>query len=226
MINSGFSGNSWASSFWNLFDTFRIICMGAYIAMVWMKSYAAEASGYTASCTNCDENSGSNWQPEISFESAGGDSVQFYSEFENYFFALTTLTSWISFLQYLRFFEDTRILIAYITASARAMIPFMLIIVIMLATFTLTHFQLMRKIAMKSEDLQAIDNVKMQDVFIMQYKLMYGEFYDFALESETGTTTEYLLLLTASLLVPLLMLNLLIAIISEAHAEVVENKVR
>jgi hypothetical protein len=53
---------------------------------------------------------------------------------------------------------------------------------------------------------------------------MYGEFYDF--ESESGSTTEYLLLLAASLLVPLLMLNLLIAIISEAHAEVVENKVR
>jgi hypothetical protein len=53
---------------------------------------------------------------------------------------IMTLCSWISFLQYLRFFEQERILIAYILASVNAMIPFMLIIVIMLTAFTLTYF--------------------------------------------------------------------------------------
>jgi hypothetical protein len=219
LANSFSDGNAWASSFWNIFDTSRVVFMGVYIAMVIKGKGLSQASGFTASCTNCVDTTDSDWQPEITFVAGGSEDAQFYKDIEYISFSLITLTSWISFLQYLRFFEKTRILIAYISASARAMIPFMLIIVIMLATFTLTHFQIMRKIELQHPELFE-ESPKIQDVFIMQYKLMYGEFFD------TQTTTEYILLLGASLLVPLLMLNLLIAIISEAHAEVVENKVR
>jgi uncharacterized paraquat-inducible protein A len=51
---------------------------------------------------------------------------------------------------------------------------------------------------------------------------MFGDFDGI----EHDTIGEAGILFLASILVPLLMLNLLIAIISEAHAEVVENKIK
>jgi hypothetical protein len=136
---------------------------------------------------------------------------------------LMTLVSWISFLQYLRFFEDERILIAYILASVKAMIPFMAIIVIMLTAFTLTYFQVMRD-SFLDEDLEhvAVSPLIIFTLFLEQYKLMYGDFGGL----ETNTAFDYGLLIIATILVPLLMLNLLIAIISEAYAELAENKIR
>jgi hypothetical protein len=59
-------------------------------------------------------------------------------------------------------------------------------------------------------------------LFLEQYKLMYGDFGDI----ETKSVFDFVLLIIATIMVPLLMLNLLIAIISEAYAELAENKVR
>jgi hypothetical protein len=55
-------------------------------------------------------------------------------------YSVLTLVSWIGFIQFLRFFKSTRILTAYIKASTWAMIPFLPIIFIMLAGFSLSFW--------------------------------------------------------------------------------------
>ena len=90
------------------------------------------------------------------------------------------------------------------------MIPFLLIILIMISAFTVTYNIVTEEEHNPERDPMYIIKV----VALNQYKLMYGDFGTI----ETESIFEYVLLIMATMLVPLLMLNLLIAIISEAFA--------
>ena len=50
------------------------------------------------------------------------------------------LFSWIGFIQFLRYFKETRVLTAHVKASTRAMLPFLPIVFIMLTGFSLTFW--------------------------------------------------------------------------------------
>jgi len=127
------------------------------------------------------------------------------------FFAYLTLVSWISFLSYLRYFSETRILIQYISASISSMISFMLVIFIMLVGFTMSY------VVMEGHEFSLTE---FANGFHSQYLVLFGDFGELPINN----FFEWTLFLTASLFIPLVMLNLLIAIISEAHAGVVENQ--
>jgi len=126
-------------------------------------------------------------------------------------FAYLTLASWISFLSYLRYFAQTRILIQYISASIGSMVSFMLVIGIMLVGFSMSYIFLAGKELTIHEFALG---------FHHQYLVLFGDFGELPI----NTVFEWTLFVTASLFIPLVMLNLLVAIISEAHAGVVENQ--
>lgn len=126
-------------------------------------------------------------------------------------YAYLTLISWISMLSYLRYFSETRILIQYISASVGSMISFMLVILIMLTGFSMAYT------VMEGYEFTAM---QFCHAFHAQYLVLFGDFGDLPLNN----FFEWTLFLAASLFIPLVMLNLLIAVISEAHAGVVENQ--
>jgi len=128
-------------------------------------------------------------------------------------FAYLTLASWISFLSYLRYFAQTRILIQYISASIATMVSFLLVIFIMLVGFSMTF------IALAGKDFTITEFAL---GFHSQYLVLFGDFGGLPI----NTFMEWTLFLTASLFFPTVMLNLLIGLISEAHAGVVENQTK
>jgi hypothetical protein len=112
-------------------------------------------------------------------------------------------------LGYLRFFEQPRIFMTYITASLKSMIPFMVVVVIMLTAFSLA--------LAFSRGRETVSLATFVPVMQEQYLALFGEFYD------APDGFEWMILFIMSLIMPLTMLNLLIAIISEAHANVQQN---
>jgi hypothetical protein len=151
-------------------------------------------------------------------------------------FAIMTLFAWVGFIQFLRYFKPTRILTAYAKASLGAMIPFLPIVFILLMAFSLTFwihesaFYLGHGLDCDEECLELDHNLsddyiqghELGDYFENQYMLMFGDFANFKNRDAFSLT----LLLLATLIVPLVFLNLLIALISEAFAIVSENLIR
>jgi hypothetical protein len=143
-------------------------------------------------------------------------------------FAVMTLLSWIGFIQFLRYSKSTRILTAHIVQSTKAMIPFLPVIFIVLTAFSLT-FWIHENAAYEHFDEENPDaqsgGIQSEYIYFFfenQYKLMFADFDAF----ENRDVFTILLLLFATILVPLVFLNLLIALISEAFATVVENLIR
>ena len=97
----------------------------------------------------------------------------------------------------------------YITASLKSMIPFMVVVVIMLTAFSLA--------LAFAHGRETISPATFFPIMQEQYLALFGEFY------EPISPFDWMVLLIMSLIMPLTMLNLLIAIISEAHANVQEN---
>jgi uncharacterized paraquat-inducible protein A len=129
-------------------------------------------------------------------------------------FAYLTLVSWLTFIGNLRYFARTRILLEFIKQSALVMIPFGAITLLMLLAFALT-FTFIR-----GGRLSLTDSSTFTQMVQLLYKSMYGDFEEFT----THSGLEYLLFFLVTVIIPLLLLSLLIAIISEAHQTVVENQ--
>jgi hypothetical protein len=57
------------------------------------------------------------------------------------------------------------------------------------------------------------------DAYLLQFNVIFGSFNSFDLEYKMNNVTEMILFMVTAMLMPLLMLNLLIAILSNAYLE-------
>lgn len=120
--------------------------------------------------------------------------------------SILNLISWFRALSFLRFFKSTRVLIRLIVEVVIDMIPFMVVLMFMLLAFSLSFSALTDSNTNFLTDLGG------------NYRIMYGDFdldsYDAAL---------WVLFILASLIMPLVMLNLLIAIMSDTYDRIMQD---
>ena len=95
--------------------------------------------------------------------------------------------------------------------------PFLIVVIVMLISFTVTFaFQ---------DGTKDVDMDKVWENFKMMYKVMFGNFD--TLEKgveENGGKIGWALYFFVTVMIPLVMLNLLIAVISETHSRVMEHQ--
>ena len=113
------------------------------------------------------------------------------------------MLSWLRGLSYLRLFQSTRVLIRLIVEVVKDMVPFMIVLIGSLFGFTITYLSL--------------EGGDLSDSFVYNYRLMYG---DFEIPEGTVPTSYWVLFVASSVVMPLIMLNMLIAIMSDTYSRV------
>ena len=125
--------------------------------------------------------------------------------------------SWFSVLGHLKYIPSLRVLIRMMTLTLSDMGPFLIVVIVMLISFTVTFaFQ---------DGTKDVDMDKVWENFKMMYKVMFGNFD--TLEKgveENGGKIGWALYFFVTVMIPLVMLNLLIAVISETHSRVMEHQ--
>jgi len=114
------------------------------------------------------------------------------------------IASWIRGLSYLRIFKSTRILIRLLVQVCIDIIPFIVVLVGALLGFSISLA------ALELEDMDT--TLKALGV---DYRLMYGDF-----TVDNNNSPGWILFILASALMALVMLNMLIAIMSDTYARV------
>lgn len=117
--------------------------------------------------------------------------------------AALNLVSWIRSLSYLRLFQRTRALIRLIVEVCVDMIPFFIVLLVAMTGFTITFYTLQPA---PYEFSEALKN---------NYRLMFGDF-----DPGNYTPANWILFIISSAFLPLVMLNMLIAIMSDTYARV------
>ena len=115
------------------------------------------------------------------------------------------LLSWIRALSFLRLFKNTRIFIRLLVEVNKDMIPFMIVLIGGVSGITLTY--------------QVINDDTLINSFKHNYRLMFG---DFSTDEYEGVA-DWSLFIIASVLIPLIMLNMLVAIMSDTYARVMSD---
>ena len=121
-----------------------------------------------------------------------------------YILALLSLASWFRTLSYLRIFQRTRVLIRLIVEVLIDMVPFLIVLLIALTGFTITY-----------RALQDDQSEGMMEAFKHNYRLMFGDF-----QPDNYSSAGWVLFVISSTLMTLVMLNMLIAIMSDTYARV------
>jgi hypothetical protein len=122
----------------------------------------------------------------------------------NYVYAWLTMFSWFSLLKFLRAFASMRVFIKLLVESIAKSKEFMLVLGLMLMTFTSTFHA--HNIDAEPEALTSfIDSLK------YSYRIMYGDFetHRYDLNHQWG------IFIICTILITVVMMNLLIAIISD-----------
>jgi hypothetical protein len=117
--------------------------------------------------------------------------------------AALNLVSWVRSISYLRLFQKTRALIRLIVEVCVDMIPFFIVLLVALMGFTITFYSLQPAPFEFSEALKS------------NYRLMFGDF-----SPDTYSLSNWILFVISSTFLPLVMLNMLIAIMSDTYARV------
>lgn len=128
-------------------------------------------------------------------------------EDQRWVLSAANLFIWIRLMSWFRLYSPTRYLINMILDVLQAIKPFMLIF----STFILA-------ISVNFMALRTEDNDKFADHLQLAYRLAFGDF-----EPSYDTTPDRIIFVLASFFLPLLMMNLLIAILSDQFDKV-ENK--
>ena len=121
-----------------------------------------------------------------------------------YALATLNLLSWFRAISYLRLFQDTRVLIYLIVQVIKDMVAFMVVLIAALLGFTTTFSALG-----ESETVTMVGSLK------HNYRLMFGDF-----NPDDYTTAGWILFIIGSVFMTLVMLNMLIAIMSDTYARV------
>jgi hypothetical protein len=122
---------------------------------------------------------------------------------------LLNFLSWLELLYYFRFFTKLRILVYLIKQSFFDMAAFMLIVILFVNSFSYS-FALLEF----NEDKQ--NTISISDFYaswLTQFNVLFGDFS--LMKEDKFGVPEYILFVCVTLLVPLVMLNLLVAVISE-----------
>lgn len=128
-------------------------------------------------------------------------------------FALVVLLSWIGLLPYLKIYDTYRYLAELIKDCIMDVIPFLLVVAIMIIGFMF---------ALYWRNLEYLEGtVGLMESF--QIIFMNG-FGDFSLAKENMSFIDIVIFYASTILICLLMMNLLIGILSEKLAEVVEQR--
>ena len=121
--------------------------------------------------------------------------------------AVSLMLSWLRLISLFRCFKSTRYLVRIVLAIAHGMVPFMLIF------FFSTFFNAIGFGAMRRDE----DFI---DEWTKSWRLSFGEFEDMG---EYATPGEVLIFFFSCTLIPLLLLNLLVAIMGDIYNQVQEN---
>lgn len=118
-----------------------------------------------------------------------------------YLLAILVFLSYFRALSFLRLFQKTRVFIRLLVETTSDMIPFMVVLISSMIGFSLTY--------------QTMTGSPVIQSLQYNYRLMFG---DFQIEDEVSDI--WILFVVASTLMPLIMLNMLIAIMSDTYARV------
>jgi hypothetical protein len=125
--------------------------------------------------------------------------------------------SFFNLLGSLKFVPRLRVLIKMFVQTLQEMSSFIFVVLVMLLSFTITFtFQ---------EGASEVSLLKGWENFKMMYKVMFGNFD--SLEKGVGKDGGYIawaLYFVVTIMIPLVMLNLLIAVISETHSKIMEHQ--
>ena len=115
--------------------------------------------------------------------------------------AFLNLISWVRALSYLRVFQKTRVFIALLVQVMIDMIPFMIVLIGALLGFTFSY--------------RALTRYSFNASIKHNYRVMFGDF-----DTDDYTNAEWFFFIFSSCLMTLIMLNMLIAIMSDTYAKV------
>lgn len=137
-------------------------------------------------------------------------------EFPGYLLAVLTMLVWIRIISFLRLFSQTRSLIRLLIEVIKDMIPFMLVLLIGVGAFTTAIYIVINNhsLAIENERISFVDSLK------HVYRLMFGDF-----DTDNYGTPLWILFIFSSIFMPLIMLNMLIAIMSDTYERVSSNSI-
>lgn len=131
-------------------------------------------------------------------------------------FTLLMLLSWIYVLSFLRIFRDLRCLIAMIMACTRVCFLFVIILFIMMFGFTFANYYRVHMISPDTdEEIKLFE--RMYDTFLTAF----GDFG--ATDHLDGALIPYAIFFVAVFFILIVMMNLLIGIIGDELAKIMEN---
>ena len=131
------------------------------------------------------------------------DLAKFDNEIMNWVFAVLTLSSWMRAISYFRIFSRTRYLIRMVKEVVKDMMSFLLILIMATVAMSLLYV-----IAAENEE-------SFSSAFLRSYKLDYASF-----SVNIFDPLSFVVFIIGSLLCPLIMMNLLIAIMSDTYDRV------
>ncbi|CDW84994.1 wd-40 repeat protein [Stylonychia lemnae] len=112
--------------------------------------------------------------------------------------------SWVRALSFLRLFQKTRIFIRLLVEVIYDMIPFMIVLIGAVLGISLSF--------------EVINDISMLEALKHNYRLTFGDF-----ETDNYTAANWTLFIIGSVLIPLIMLNMLVAIMSDTYARVMSD---
>ncbi|CDW81032.1 (myosin heavy-chain) kinase [Stylonychia lemnae] len=112
--------------------------------------------------------------------------------------------SWVRALSFLRLIQKTRIFIRLLEQVIYDMIPFMIVLIGAVLGISLSF--------------EVLNNISLVDALKHNYRLTFGDF-----DTDNYTNANWFLFIIGSVLIPLIMLNMLVAIMSDTYARVMSD---
>ncbi|CDW80324.1 wd-40 repeat protein [Stylonychia lemnae] len=119
-------------------------------------------------------------------------------------FGTLNFLSWVRALSFLRLFQKTRIFIRLLVEVIYDMIPFLIVLIGAVLGISLSY--------------EVINDISMLEALKHNYRLTFGDF-----ETDNYTAANWTLFIIGSVLIPLIMLNMLVAIMSDTYARVMSD---
>lgn len=201
---------------WNFLDLLRLIMMALYIVFTFMylgnRPQDDEERAHTVSLNSLFSNKVETDTEVIQLDSTEGKN---WDEIRAETFTLLVLVSFVGLLQYFRLLSKYRALIKMIIECTKESLTFIVVLLVLLVGFTLaTYF---RQILYHGEEETGLAS--------HTYATFMTALGDFESQTETlNSIVLYFIFVASTVLILIVMMNLLIGIISEKLAEVLEQK--
>jgi hypothetical protein len=132
-----------------------------------------------------------------------------YGQVDKDLLAYLALVSWINLVGHLRIFESFRLLLEYIRQSLAAVVPFLLVTFVMLLAFSLAY-------CFKDDGYLSLESFKIH--INDQYRALHSNFSEDLIPEDS--LFDFSMFFALTMLQPLILMNLLIAIIAVAHSRI------